>query len=189
MRETLIETDRLILRPFTEDDKDIIYRLYSDGEVLRYTPYDRMDRETAEQHLHKVMKDWQSSPRLSYELAVIMKESGEKVGRTHILIDPESGSGMIGWFLLKPYWGNHFAEEMTAGLLEYCFKTLQLPRVYALCNPLNTASRKVLEKSGFRMIAIKEKACRYVKNGEDSWQDEAEYAITASEYEAASGNG
>jgi RimJ/RimL family protein N-acetyltransferase len=47
----IIETERLMLRPFTMDDFDIIYRLYSDEEILRYMPNDIMDEEQARKHL------------------------------------------------------------------------------------------------------------------------------------------
>ena len=48
-----IETHRLILRPFCDDDFDIIYRLYSDPEILRHTPFDAMDPEAAREHLRR----------------------------------------------------------------------------------------------------------------------------------------
>ena len=45
--DMIIETERLLLRPFTMDDFGIIYRLYSDEEILRYMPNDIMDEEKA----------------------------------------------------------------------------------------------------------------------------------------------
>ena len=178
----MIETQNLRLRPFAEDDLDIIYKLYSDREILKYTPYDCLTREEAARHLAKIIADWQREPRLSYELAVILKDSGEKIGRTHILIDPDCDSAMIGWFLVREAWGKHFAGEMTRGLLEYCFEVLKLHRVYAVCNPENIASRRVLEQGGFRQEALLKQKCRYIKDGRESWHDEMEYAMLASEW-------
>ena len=178
-----IETDRLILRPFSEEDLDLIFRVYSDEEIMHYTPFDPLDREQARQHLEKVMEDWNRVPRLSYEMAIIVKESGEKAGRAHILIDPESDTGMIGWFLLKKFWGRHYATEMAEYLIRYSFDTLHLHRVNALCNPENIASWKVLEKAGMRREALMKKKARYVKNGVTSWHDELQYAILEPSYE------
>jgi RimJ/RimL family protein N-acetyltransferase len=180
----MIETERLILRPFEADDIDIIFQIYSDSETLHYTPFDPMSREQAEQHLHRIIEEGKHVPCLSYELAVVLKESGEKIGRTHILIDPETDTGMIGWLLLKEHRGKHYAAEMTGVLLSYCFDELGLHRANAVCSPENTASWKVLEKAGMRREALLKQKCRYVKNGVTSWQDELEYAILASEYRA-----
>lgn len=179
----MIETKRLLLRPFEEGDLELIFRIYSDEEILRYTPFDRMSREQAEEHLQNILRDWESDPQYSYELAVIRKETGEKIGRTHILIDPETDTGMIGWFLTEEHWGQHYASEMTPALLDYSFRVLGLHRVNAVCNPENTASWSVLEHCGMRREALLKQKCRYVKNGITSWHDELEYAMLASEYE------
>ena len=112
----MIETERLILRPFEADDIDIIFQIYSDSETLHYTPFDPMSREQAEEHLCRIIEEGKRVPCLSYELAVVLKESGEKIGRTHILIDPETDTGMIGWLLLKEHRGKHYAVEMTEAL-------------------------------------------------------------------------
>ena len=141
-----------------------------------------MNRNEAEQNLRKVIQEGKRIPHLSYELAVLLKESGEKIGRTHILIDPETDTGMIGWLLLKEHRGKHYASEMTEALLAFCFDELGLHRVNAVCNPENVASWKVLEKAGMRREALLKQKCRYVKNGVTTWRDELEYAILASEY-------
>ena len=51
----MIETRRLIMRPFETSDFALIYHVYSDDEILRYTPFDPMDVKQAEHHLQKVM--------------------------------------------------------------------------------------------------------------------------------------
>ena len=178
----MIETERLILRPFEADDLDIIYRIYSDSETLYYTPFDPMNMEEAKQHLNRIIEEGKQVPRLSYELAVVLKETGEKLGRTHLLIDPETDTGMIGWLLLKEHRGKHYATEMTEALLTWCFDELHLHSANAVCNPENITSWKVLEKAGMRREALLKQKCRYVKNGVTSWRDELEYAILASEY-------
>lgn len=178
----MIETERLILRPFGYGDLELIYRLYSDGEILRYTPFDRMSRQEADAHLQTVIRDWNTNPRLSYEMAVIQKETGEKIGRAHILIDPDTDTGMIGGLLLQEHWGRHYANEMAEALIRYCFLELRLHRVNAVCNPENIASWKMLERVGMRREAYMKQKCRYVKNGDVSWHDELEYAMLASEF-------
>ena len=176
-----LETERLLLRPFANEDLDLICRIYSDEEILRFTPFDTMDREQAKAHLQQVMRDWQAEPRLSYEMAVLLKESGEMIGRAHILIDPETDTGMIGGLLLQQYWGNHYATEFAKALIHCCFDELGLHRVNAVCNPENIGSTTLLEACGLRREAWLREKCRYIKNGVVSWHDELEYAILAAE--------
>ena len=178
----MMETQRLILRPFKVSDYDLIYRIYSDEEILRYTPFDILDEKQAELHLQKVMDDWQREPCLSYEYAVCLKKNEEKIGRAHILIDPETDTGMIGMFLVQDCQGKRYATEIAEALIHFCFGTLHLHRVNAVCSPENTASWKMLEKCGLRREALLLQKCRYVKNGIASWHDEFEYAMLSEEY-------
>lgn len=181
----MIETERLLIRPFEADDLDLIYRIYSDEEILRYTPFDPMDQNQAAEHLSRVMKDWQQEPRLSLEFAVCFRENGAKIGRAHILIDPETDTGMIGMLLIQDYWGCGYASEIAQALIRYSIQDLRLHRVNAVCSPENVASWKMLEKCGLRREALLVEKCRYVKHGIISWHDELEYALLDYEYKAA----
>ena len=184
----MIETERLLLRPFRMDDLDLIKTLYCDAELLRYTPFDTMSPAQAEMHLVRIVSDWKQDPLQSLEFAMIRKAYAvegsleEKIGRSHILINPETDTGMIGWFLRREYQGQHYARESGEALIHYCFTELGLHRVNAVCNPENLASRIALEHCGLRQEAWFRQKCRYTKNGISFWMDELEYAALASEY-------
>ena len=178
----LLETDRLLLRPFCADDTELVYRLYSDEEILRYTPFDVMSRAQAAAHLTRIVQDWKQEPLQSCEFVMLLKGTGEKLGRCHIQIDPETDTGMIGWLLLKEHRGKQYARESGSALIRCCFEDLGLHRVNAVCNPENLASRRVLEHLGLRLEACLRQKCRYTKHGVSSWKDELEYALLASEY-------
>ena len=178
----LIRTERLLLRPFQAEDLDLIYRLYSNEEIMRYMPFDLMDLSAAEGHLARILRDLEADPVLNYELAVIRQDTGEGMGRCHIQIDPDTDTGMIGWLLPVEDWNKGYATEITEALKDYCFSTLHLHRVNALCNPENQRSRRVLEKCRFRLEAHYIQKVRYIKHGQFSWEDELEYALLQSEY-------
>ena len=177
-----IETDRLILRPFCGEDLDIIYRLYSDEEILRYTPFDVMDLPAAKEHLAKIVAAWGEEPVLEHEMAVVIREDGRSIGRCHAAIDIETDTAMIGWFLVQEEWGKGYATEICSALIRYSFEELHVRRVNAVCNPDNTACCRLMEKCGMRLEAHLKEKCRYIKHGEVSWHDEREYAMLASEY-------
>ena len=176
-----LKTERLILRPFQSDDLDLIQRLYCNDQILKYTPFDALSKSQAETHLEQIIRDWGQPPRFNYEMAVLLKETEERIGRAHIEIDPETDTGMIGSFLLPEYWGQGFATEIARALIDCCFDEFHLHRANALCNPKNIASWKVLEKCGMRREAYLREKVRYVKGGITSWEDELEYAILSSE--------
>ena len=56
----VLETERLILRPFadTEEDLELIYALYSDPEIMRFVPYDLLDRRQAKAHRKRMADEW-----------------------------------------------------------------------------------------------------------------------------------
>ena len=180
-REMIIQTERLHLRPFCEDDLDLIRRLYCDEEIMKYMPSDTMSEEEAERHLETVIREWGQPPRNNYEMAVLLRDTEERIGRAHIEIDRKTDTGMIGWMLTPEHWGKGYATEITRALIDHCFDAFHLHRVNGVCNPENAASWHVMEKCGMRREACFRKKCRYVKHGIVRWEDELEYAILESE--------
>ncbi len=73
---------------------------------------------------------------------------------------------------------------MTPALITQCIDSFGLHRVNAVCSPKNDASWRILEKFGMRREAYYRQKCRYVKHGTARWEDELEYAILDSEWDA-----
>jgi len=174
---SMIETKRLLLRPFDCSDLDIIMDLYSDEEIMRYMPLPVMDRKMVQHQLDKNVAGWKVSPQINYEMAVICKDTGGKIGRAEITRNYSEESAMIGWMLIKSAWGKGYATEIANALVDYCFNELKVHRVYGLCHPENTASWKVMEKCGMHKEAHYIKKCKYTKADGIRWEDELEYAI------------
>ena len=79
---TNIETARLLLRPFTEEDLDIIHALYSDPEIMRYTPFDPKTPEQSRAHLDQLIAEWKKEKPLNLEYAVILNMSFSLIALT-----------------------------------------------------------------------------------------------------------
>ena len=173
----MIETKRLILRPFDVNDLDIIMALYSDEEIMRYMPFPVMDREMAQCQLNKNVAGWEISPQINYEMAVVCKATGSKIGRAEITRNYSEESAMIGWMLIKSAWGRGYATEIANALVGHCFNELKVHRVYGLCHPDNTGSWKVMENCGMHREAHYIRKCKYTKADGIRWEDELEYAI------------
>lgn len=80
-----------------------------------------------------------------------MKDTQTYIGEAGILsVNKKCNRCIIGYNLLPEYWGYGYATEITRGLIEYIFKDLGIERIEALSLEKNTASRRVLMKSGFK---------------------------------------
>lgn len=146
--KTIITTDRLRLRHFTPADYDAVYQLNSDAEVMQYI-FDghTHSREEAKAYLDKIMDAYKAP----YELgvwAVELKDSGDFVGFGCLRVFEEPEKRELGYRLGKPHWGKGIASEISRGLVQYGFQTLNLPQIMAVVQTENIASRKVLEKAG-----------------------------------------
>ena len=179
----MIETSRLTLRPMKAEDEELLFRLYSDEEILRYSPFDTMDRAAAKKHLQCILREWEQPAPANYEFAAVRRQDGKVIGRCHIELDAETDTAMIGCHLLRAFWRQGYATEICRALTAHSFEQLQVHRVNALCNPENLGSRGMLEACGLRLEAHFRQKCRYVKHGESSWQDELQYAILREEWE------
>ena len=178
----MIETKRLILRPFDGNDLDIIMALYGDEEIMKYMPFPVMDQAMAQDQLDRNVAGWKAEPQVNYEMAVICRETGQKIGRAEITRNYPEESAMIGWMLVKSEWGKGYATEIGKALVEYCFGELKVHRVYGLCHPGNTGSWKTMEKCGMRREAHYIQNRKYTKADGIRWEDELEYAIVITEW-------
>ena len=142
-----ITTDRLVLRPFTEQDAEPLYHILAQEGVLRYFPNpdppspDRVGRFVAHQ-----IKHWEDQGFGWW--AVELREEGKLIGWNGLQYLPETDEIEIGYLLGKDYWGRGLATEGARPGLRFGFETLGLERIIALTHPENTASQRVIAKLG-----------------------------------------
>lgn len=144
-----IETDRLIIRPFTEDDIEASYQLNLDEEVSRYTGDGGVvSREEMERRIKgNVLGDY---AKYGYgRWAVEWKENGEFIGFTGLKYLDDMNEVDLGYRFKRDYWGKGIATETGKICLDFGFNTLDLKRVIALVLPENAGSIRVLEKLNF----------------------------------------
>lgn len=164
-----LRTSRLRLRPFIEADTDAMFALGSNPRVLRYwdaPPW--RERAQAERFIVrcKHMEQEGNGVRLAIERAI----DGLFIGWCSVMHwNPEYRSAMLGYCLDEAAWGQGFATEATAALLQWAFNTLNLNRMQSEADTRNAASDRVLEKLGFVREGTLRENC--IVNGEvsDSW--------------------
>ena len=140
-----IETERLVLRPWREDDAAALYKYASDpdvGPAAGWAPHkDEADSLNVLRTI--LMKDgtW----------AVTVKPSDDPVGSIGIFPGAQkeqNGEYEIGYWIAKPFWGSGFAPEAVRALLSLYF-SFGSQRIWCAHAEGNAKSRRVIEKCGF----------------------------------------
>lgn len=176
-----LETPRLALRELTQEDLPAVTAVYCDARVTQHmvcgpvnTPQDAKD------YLKEALASRREQPRCLWELAVLLRESGEVIGTAGIEItNAHHREGEIGYVLSRDHWGQGYATEAARALVEFGFRNLGLHRIWAVCAPANQASARVLEKCGMAYEGHL-RGNRLRKDG--TWRDSLLYAILEGEY-------
>lgn len=143
---TTLETERLILRMWREDDFEEYARICADPEVMRYIGGKSFSRLEAWRNMAFMAGHWHL--RGYGHWAVEEKTSGRLIGRMGFL-NPEGWPGFeVGWTLARECWGRGYASEGARRMLEYAFTEMDRDHVISLIHPENGASIKVAEKMG-----------------------------------------
>jgi ribosomal-protein-alanine N-acetyltransferase len=173
-----IETERLIIRRFLETDWQDLYEYLSDEEVVKYEPYDVFTKEGC-------MAESAMRARDPAFWAVCLAEGGKLIGNVWLHEDqPEFSTWELGYVFSAHYQGKGYASESCRAMVGYAFDNLRARRIVALCDPLNTASWRLLERLGFRREGhmIKNAYFQRDAQGNPLWKDTYEYAMLADEW-------
>lgn len=183
-----LETERLILCRFTEDDADDLFSLDSDPEVMRFvtggeaTPRSEIEADVVPHFLR-----WhEHSERFGY-FAAIEKAAGDFLGWFEFR-PPKGGYSdnvELGYRLRKSAWGKGYATEGSRALIRKGFTELGVRRIFAEAMAVNVASRRVMEKAGLSYVRTFHQEWPYRIEGEE--HGDVEYAICKEEWEKLTG--
>ena len=146
----ILETSRLILRPFREEDIDFVAPLMANTDFMRFS-LGAFTREQTVGFLDKLI-DWQRRG-LPSQFAVIHRNDNRLIGYCgffHQQVD-EMDEIEIGYRLNPDYWSRGLATEAARAVRDHGFRDLKLPRVISLIHPDNLPSRRVAEKNGMKI--------------------------------------
>lgn len=178
-----LETERMVLRRFTEADIANLVELDSDPEVMRFINGGRATpREDVETELLPAFLGHYERYAGYGFWAAIEKSTGEFLGWFHFRPDEGAAPGEVelGYRLRRSAWGKGYATEGSRALIEKGFTELGIERVVASTMVVNVASRRVMEKAGLRFVrAFHQPWPDYIEGEEEG---DVEYALLRSEW-------
>lgn len=176
-----METERLIIRRFKADDWNDLYEYLSKEEVVKYEPYNTFDEDASKKEAARRATD-------ESFFAVCLKENNKVIGNIYFAKDgPEDFKTYeLGYVFNSTYWKKGYAAEACKRVMKYAFNELGAHRIYARCNPENSASWKLMERLHMRKEGhFKNRAFFFRdKDGNPLWHDAYEYAILEDEFKS-----
>jgi RimJ/RimL family protein N-acetyltransferase len=144
-----IETERLLLRPWRESDREPFHRLNSDPRVMEFFPSiltpDESDAAIARYQAHFALHGFTF-------FAAELRETEDLIGIIGLGHTPFEARFTpcveIGWRIAFEHWNRGLTTEAARALMRYGFEELHLPEIVALTVPTNIRSRRVMEKLG-----------------------------------------
>ena len=143
-----LKTERLGFRPWSHADIELTMGLWGDPEVAKLIggPF---SREQVAERLSREISTMQSHGIQYWPMFLLA--TGEHVGCCGLRpYKSEKRIVEIGVHLRRAFWGQGYAPEATRAVMGYAFNTLGVKGLFAGHNPANEASRRLLEKLGFR---------------------------------------
>ncbi|HEY3566644.1 MAG TPA: GNAT family N-acetyltransferase [Thermoanaerobaculia bacterium] len=146
----VLETERLILRRMSTGDADFILGLLNEPSFLRFIG-DRGVRTLEDARAYILKGPVDMYERLGFGLYITeLKGEGVPIGMCGLIKRDFLEDVDIGFALLPGFWGQGYAREAAAAVMEHATGALGLKRLVAITNPDNQSSIGLLEKLGFR---------------------------------------
>lgn len=145
----IIETERLILRPFQMEDAEVMFRNWaSDPEVTRFLTWPTHRNIGDSKQIIQEWADKGEDPE-NYQWAMEWKESHEPIGSMGaVRIDNRTEAVTIGYCIGRSFWGKGFTAEALREVIRFFFDEVGMNCVNACHDPRNPNSGKVMKKCG-----------------------------------------
>ena len=182
----MIETERLILRPFTEKDAEDVFEYLHEPLVNCFACMKLNAIEEAKAEVEKRTKETE------YYFAIALKDTGKVVGEIYAYPEthaPEEENTVLDtfspcWMLNKEYHGNGYAYEAAHAFFEYLFSQKGARRIYTFTEDYNLSCQHICEKLGMRREGMFIEFVSFVNDSEGKpiYENTIQYAILKKEW-------
>ena len=174
----ILKTERLVLRQLTADDSDRWFLNLSNDEVAGLIGMDPLSTvEESERIINSFSNRFEKGTGIVW--AISLKAENTFIGTcSYEKIDKKNISGVIGYDLLKEYWGNGFMTEALRAIIDYGFEYLKLNRIEVHTAAINAASRSLLRRLGFFEEGIFRESSFFKRE----FRDDCQYSLPRREW-------
>jgi len=155
----IIETDRLILRPFVMDDAQNAYKNWmSEDKVTKYLRW-QTHKDISE--TKKVLEEWTEAYNRqdTYLGAIVLKEIDEPVGSISVVDKDEYLNILhVGYCIGSKWWNKGITSESYTAVIDYLFREVRANRIESQHDPDNPYSGRVMRKCGLQYEGTLRKA-------------------------------
>ena len=145
----VIETPRLLLRPFVVGDAQAMYENWaSDPEVTKYLTW---PPHGSVEISRTILAQWVSSYQKAdfYQWAIVLKELGEPIGSISVVShNDDLKKAEIGYCIGKNWWRQGITTEALVAVMDFLFDEVGMNRLEARHDPRNPQSGNVMKKAG-----------------------------------------
>jgi aminoglycoside 6'-N-acetyltransferase len=180
----MIETSRLILRPFKLSDHAYMLEYQSNPEVVKYIPWPVRTPEQVQEALEKGINQTKLENQGDWVvLSIELKENKKVIGQLNISIVSEKNKHAEFGYVINPaFSGKGYVTEACQAFLTWAFNNHDLHRISAVMDQRNLKSRAVCERLGLRLEATHKEDDFFKGEWTDTWI----FAILKREWQALS---
>ncbi|MCX4355561.1 MAG: GNAT family N-acetyltransferase [Oscillospiraceae bacterium] len=176
-----LETERLILRRFTESDAEAAFKNWTSSDAvtkfLRWETY--RDISAMRDYINFQLENYKKTD--TYDWAIVLKELGEPIGSMGaVAFNEKARSVEIGYCIGEKWWRRGYTSEALSAVIRFFFEEVGVNRVYSEHDPRNPNSGRVMEKCGMKY----EGTLRQADFNNTGICDTCVYGILAEEYNA-----
>ena len=182
----MIETERLILRPFLEADAEDVFEYLKNPMINCFVCMKVNSLEEAKNAVLDRSKDKE------YYFAIVLKENGKVIGEIDAMPEtpaPDEKDAVLDtlspcWMLNKNYHGKGYAYEAAHAFFDYLFFEKDARRIYAYTEDYNVSSQKLCEKLGMRREGMFKEFITFIndEDGNPIYENTIQYAILKKEW-------
>lgn len=171
--DTTLSTKRLLLRSVELSDVDLVWEAsrfegFNDG--MTWDP--PTSKEDIVEITHRNLAHWQQGK--DYVFTVCLASTNCSIGRVGLHREESADAWNIGFWIHPGHWGNGFAREAAAAVLEFGFSMVKADRIVTAHATWNIRSQRVIEDLGFRYLQAN--PAGFYKNGNPV--EEYEYELS-----------
>ena len=171
-----IKTNRLVIRPFRETDREDLFELYSHENTCRFLLHEAWTASSKSENALKKISANQLAPNTAVSLACVL--DGKVIGDISIWYTDMKETVETGFAFHHAYAGKGYATEAMEAIIDYLFTVVKIHRIQACLDARNAPSAKLCRRIGMRKEAhfLKD----YWSKGE--WTDSFVYGMLLSDF-------